>query len=97
MKCNKRFARSPCADESRLEAADVHRIGRDLVIVQTRWRNPEISPDGKVHPENLNDMIVTYVLFWLSAGPICRIIQLDLHNVVKLANPYPSSITQPHS
>jgi hypothetical protein len=52
---------------------------------------------AKVHPENLNDMIVTYVLFWLSAGPICRIIQLDLHNVVKLANPYPSSITQPHS
>jgi hypothetical protein len=85
----------PTNRDSKQQIAHVHRIGRDLVIVQTRWQSPEISPDGKVHPENLNDMIVTYVL--VKRGADLQIIQLDLHNVVKLANPYPSSITQPHS
>jgi uncharacterized protein (TIGR02246 family) len=73
------------------QIANVHRISKEVIVVQTRWQNPGVTPDGTVHPEKPEDMVVTYVL--VARGSDLQIVQLDLHNVIKMANSYPANIT----
>ena len=60
-----------------------------VMILQTKWQNPVMNPDGKTDPVKVSDMIVTFVL--VKSGKQWKATQVDLHNVEKMNLPYSSA------
>ena len=69
-----------------LEMLALRRVAENVMVLQARWQNPIMNPDGKTDPVKVNDMIVTFVL--VKAGTQWKATQVDLHNVEKMNLPY---------
>jgi hypothetical protein len=55
-------------------------------VVQAKWQNPVMKPDGKIDPTSINDMIVTFIL--LDAGSGWLASEVNLVNVEKMDLPF---------
>ncbi len=55
-------------------------------MVQAKWQNPVMKPDGKIDPASINDMIVTFVLLKGTSGWLAS--EVNLVNVEKMDLPF---------
>jgi hypothetical protein len=62
------------------------RIAAGVMVVQAKWQNPVMKPDGKIDPAAINDMIVTFVLVPGSSGWLAS--EVNLINVEKMDLPF---------
>jgi acyl-CoA reductase-like NAD-dependent aldehyde dehydrogenase len=74
------------SDAPPLELLIQRTIAAGVVVVQAKWQNPVMKPDGKIDPAAINDMIVTFVLVpgplgWLAS-------EVNLVNVEKMDLPF---------
>jgi ketosteroid isomerase-like protein len=58
----------------------------NVQIVQAKWQNPVMRPDGTIHPASINDMIVTFTL--LKTGTAWLASEVNLVNVEKMDLPF---------
>jgi ketosteroid isomerase-like protein len=61
-------------------------IALNVQIVQAKWENPVMKPDGTVDPASTNDMIVTFIL--LKTGNSWLASEVNLVNVEKMDLPF---------
>ena len=61
-------------------------IAPSLRIVQAKWQNPVMRPNGTIDPGSTNDMIVTFVL--LKTGTAWLACEVNLVNVEKMDLPF---------
>jgi uncharacterized protein (TIGR02246 family) len=68
-------------------------IASGVAVVQAKWQNPVMKPDGKIDPASANDMIVTFVL--IKSGSSWQASEVNLVNVEKMDLPF-SNPNQKH-
>ena len=64
----------------------VRMVAPTVMIVQTKWKNPMMKPDGKIDPASTNDMVVTFVL--VQRGTDWQATEVNLVNVEKMDLPF---------
>jgi uncharacterized protein (TIGR02246 family) len=69
-------------------------IAPNVQIVQAKWQNPVMRPDGTIDPASINDMIVTFTL--LKTGTAWLASEVNLVNVEKIDLPF-SNPSQKHT
>lgn len=69
-------------------------IAPNVQIVQAKWQNPVMRPDGTIDPASINDMIVTFTL--LKTGTAWLASEVNLVNVEKMDLPF-SNPSQKHT
>jgi uncharacterized protein (TIGR02246 family) len=61
-------------------------IAPNVAVVQAKWQNPVMRPDGTIDPASVNDMIVTFVL--LKTAGLWLASEVNLVNVEKMDLPF---------
>jgi len=69
-----------------LQLITVRQIAPTVIVLQARWKNPVMNPDGKLDLATEDDMLVSYTL--LKEGGHWKATQMDLHNVEKMDLPF---------
>ena len=68
-------------------------IAPHVQIVQAKWQNPVMRPDGTIDPASINDMIVTFTL--LKTGTAWLASEVNLVNVEKMDLPLANAGQRP--
>ena len=68
-------------------------IAPSVQIVQAKWQNPVMRPDGTIDPASINDMIVTFTL--LKTGTAWLASEVNLVNVEKMDLPFANAGQRP--
>ena len=68
-------------------------IAPNVQIVQAKWQNPVMRPDGTIDPASTNDMIVTFTL--LKTGTALLASEVNLVNVEKMDLPFANAGQRP--
>jgi ketosteroid isomerase-like protein len=61
-------------------------VAPGVQVVQAKWQNPVMKPDGKIDPASFNDMIVTFVLLKGASGWLAS--EVNLVNVEEMDLPF---------
>ncbi|MEI9977222.1 MAG: hypothetical protein WDO73_37310 [Ignavibacteriota bacterium] len=61
-------------------------VAPSVQVIQAKWQNPVMKPDGKIDPTSVNDMIVTFVLLKGASGWLAS--EVNLVNVEKMNLPF---------
>lgn len=64
----------------------LRRVAPTVMILQTKWQNPVMKPDGTIDPASINDMVVTFAL--VQQGADWRATEVNLVNVEKMDLPF---------